>query len=86
MADPDVQELTERASKLRSLADHIASMVDPPHTYATNTMKTWAGPHADHVRGELRKWRTKCSDVAELLRDEAKECDKSAKDLKNPKS
>lgn len=86
MADPAVQELTERATKLRSLAEHIASMADPSHTFATVTMKKWSGPHAERIRGDLKGWRTKCGTVAEALRDEARKCDKSATDLRNPKS
>lgn len=86
MANPEVQELTERATKLRSLAGHIEGMVNAPHTFATVTMKKWAGPHADRVRGDLKTWRTKCGTVAEALREEASACDKSAKELRNPKS
>ncbi|MFE4858964.1 hypothetical protein [Streptomyces sp. NPDC056670] len=86
MADPDLQELTKRASQLRSLADHIETMVDAPHTYATTTMKTWAGPHADRTRGDLKTWRGKCHTVAESLREEARTCDQSVKDAKKPKS
>ncbi|MGW3494269.1 WXG100 family type VII secretion target [Streptomyces sp. NPDC001020] len=85
MANPDVAELTERATKLRSLADHIAGMTNTPHTFVTVTMKKWAGPHSDRIRGELKTWRTKCDTVAEALRKEAHACDQSAKDLKNPK-
>ncbi|MFJ5776536.1 WXG100 family type VII secretion target [Streptomyces sp. NPDC093094] len=85
MANPEVQELTERAAKLRSLAEHIEKLTDSPHTFSTVTMKNWSGPHADRIRGDLRNWRTKCGSVAEALRDEATACDKSAKDLRNPK-
>ncbi|MER5372319.1 hypothetical protein [Streptomyces sp. NPDC002553] len=84
MGNPEVQELTERASKLRSLAEHIATLADAPNTFATTTMKNWSGPHADRVRGELKGWRTKCGEVAATLREEASACDKSAKELKNP--
>lgn len=85
MANPEIEELSKRASQLRSLADHIASLPDAPRTFSTTTMKNWSGPHADHVRGELKTWRTKCDNVAEALREEARTCDKSVKDLKNPK-
>jgi flavorubredoxin len=85
VGNPDVQELTERAAKLRSLAEHIEKLADPAHTFATVTMKKWSGPHADRIREDLRTWRTKCGTVAESLREEASACDKSAKDLKNPK-
>lgn len=85
MPDPELQELTKRAAQLRSLADHIASIVDAPHTYATTTMKKWEGPHAIRIRGELKTWRTKCDTVAEALRDEARACDKSVKDAQRPK-
>ncbi|MER5598527.1 hypothetical protein [Streptomyces sp. NPDC002265] len=82
MADPDIQDLTHRASQLRALADDIAAMVDAPHQFVTTTMKTWSGPHADRIRGELKAWRTKCAHVAATLRQEAHQCDRSALNLK----
>lgn len=84
MADPELQELSKRATQLRSLADHIDGLADSPHKYATTTMKKWAGPHADRTRGELKKWQTTCHNVAEELRKEARECDKTVKDAKKP--
>jgi len=86
VANPEIEELSKRASQLRSLADHIAGLADAPRAFSSTTMKNWAGPHADDVRGDLKKWHTKCENVAEALRDEARDCDKSAKDLKHPKS
>ncbi|MFI6091358.1 hypothetical protein [Streptomyces sp. NPDC051218] len=86
MADPELAELSKRATQLRSLADHIDGLADSPHKYATITMKKWAGPHADSTRGELKNWQTKCHTVAEALREEARDCDKSVKEAKNPKS
>ncbi|WP_405938210.1 hypothetical protein OG338_17445 [Streptomyces sp. NBC_00726] len=82
MADPELQELTRRAGELRSLADHIASIANAPHTYATATMKTWKGPHAERTRGQLKSWRAKCDTVAEALREEARTCDQSVKDAR----
>ncbi|MFH8368623.1 hypothetical protein [Streptomyces sp. NPDC018031] len=49
-----------------------------PKTYSTNTMKKWAGPNADKVRGELKTWHTKCTSVAKALRDKATEYDNEA--------
>ncbi|MFG2949079.1 WXG100 family type VII secretion target [Streptomyces adustus] len=86
MTDPNSQQLTYRASQLRALAEDIAALVDAPHNFATTTMKTWSGPHADRVRGELRTWRTKCTHVAEALRQEAHKCDRSAMEQKQPTS
>jgi hypothetical protein len=86
VANPEIEELSRRASQLRSLADHIADLTHSSRTFSTETMKNWSGPHADNVRGDLKNWRTKCDNVAEALREEARSCDKSAKDLKNPKS
>ncbi|WP_328537322.1 hypothetical protein [Streptomyces sp. NBC_00344] len=85
MGNPDIQDLNSRAASLRSLADHIESLVDPPHTQSTQTMKTWAGPNADDVRGKLKSWRTKCSTVAKTLRVEAHKASQEAKDLQHPK-
>lgn len=35
MANPDIQELNRRAAQLRSLADHIDSLVDTAKKHAT---------------------------------------------------
>ncbi|WP_406137416.1 WXG100 family type VII secretion target [Streptomyces sp. NBC_01089] len=85
MGNPDIQELNSRAASLRSLADHIDSLVDSPHTQSTTAMKTWSGPNADHVRGKLKSWRTTCTTVAKSLREEAHKASESAKDLQHPK-
>ncbi|MFF4837286.1 WXG100 family type VII secretion target [Streptomyces sp. NPDC001315] len=83
MGNPDIQELNQRASQLRSLADHIESLVNPASTHSTTGMKTWSGPNADNVRGKLKSWKTTCSTVATALRDEAHQCTQSAKDLQD---
>ncbi|MDT0613569.1 WXG100 family type VII secretion target [Streptomyces lancefieldiae] len=85
MANPDIQELNQRASQLRSLADHIDGLVDAAKNHSTTGMKTWSGPNADDVRGKLKSWKTKCGTVAEALRDEAQKCAQGAKDLQNKK-
>ncbi|MFJ2819416.1 MULTISPECIES: WXG100 family type VII secretion target [unclassified Streptomyces] len=85
MANPDIQELNQRAGQLRSLADHIDSLVDAAKKHSTTAMKTWSGPNADNVRGKLRTWQTTCGTVAKALRDEAQKCTNSAKELQNPK-
>ncbi|MYS93429.1 MULTISPECIES: hypothetical protein [Streptomyces] len=85
MANPDIQELNQRASQLRSLADHIDSLVDAAKKHSTIGMKTWSGPNADDVRGRLKGWQTTCGTVAKALRDEAHKCAQDAKDLKDEK-
>ncbi|MCQ8769198.1 hypothetical protein [Streptomyces telluris] len=85
MAEPDAKELNERAGKLNSLADHVESLVEKPRTYATTTMKTWAGPNADDTRGKLNTWNTTCQTVAKELRAEATKCTQDAKDLQQKK-
>jgi hypothetical protein len=85
MANPDIQELNNRAAALRSLADHVESLMDRPRNHSTTTMKTWAGPNATDVRGKLNSWRTTCSTVAQSLRTEAQHVGQDAKDLQNPK-
>ncbi|MFJ4436250.1 hypothetical protein [Streptomyces sp. NPDC088923] len=82
MPDPEIANLTKRASQLRGLADEIDALVNRPKTQSTDTMRKWAGPNADKVRGELRTWKTKCESVAESLRAEARRCDKGAADAK----
>ncbi|MFJ3195195.1 WXG100 family type VII secretion target [Streptomyces griseoviridis] len=85
MANPDIQELNQRASQLRSLADHIVSLVDAAKKHSTTGMPSWAGPNADNVRGKLRSWQTTCGTVATALREEAQKATQAAKDLQNPK-
>ena len=85
MAHPDIQELNQRAARLRSLADHIESLVSRPPTHSTTAMKTWSGPNADDVRGKLKTWHTTCGTVAKALRDEAHQCTQDAKDLQDNK-
>lgn len=85
MAHPDIQELNQRASKLRSLADHIDSLVDTAKNHSATGMKSWSGPNADDVRGKLKGWQTKCGTVAKALRDEAQQCTQDAKDLQDKK-
>ncbi|MFC5674855.1 hypothetical protein [Streptomyces incanus] len=85
MANPDVQELNRRASQLRSLADHIDSLVDTAKNASMTGMKTWSGPNADDVRGKLKDWQTKCGTVAKALRNEAHQCAQDAKDLQDKK-
>ncbi|MFI1484582.1 WXG100 family type VII secretion target [Streptomyces sp. NPDC020747] len=85
MANPDIQELNQRAARLRSLADHIDSLVSQPKTHSTTVMKTWSGPNADAVRGKLGTWHTTCGTVAKALRDEAQQCTQDAKGLQDNK-
>lgn len=85
MANPDIQELNHRAGQLRSLADHIESIVDAAKNHSTTGMKTWSGPNADEVRGKLKTWHTTCASVAKALRDEAHQCTQDAKDLQDKK-
>lgn len=85
VADPEIENLTRRASQLRGLADEIEALVHKPKAHSTGTMKKWAGPNADKVRGDLRTWQTKCTTVAESLRAEARRCDKGAEDARKPK-
>lgn len=85
MANPDIQELNQRAMQLRSLADHIETLVNQPKNHSTTAMKTWSGPNADAVRGKLKSWHTTCGTVAKALRDEAHQCSQSAKDLQDNK-
>ncbi|MCT9089150.1 hypothetical protein N4G70_09740 [Streptomyces sp. ASQP_92] len=85
MANPDIQELNNRAAALRQLADHVESLMDQPRTFSTTTMKTWGGPNATDVRGKLNSWRTTCSTVAQSLRTEAQQATQDAKDLQHPK-
>ncbi|MGW2823248.1 hypothetical protein ACWC24_20005 [Streptomyces sp. NPDC001443] len=85
MANPDIQELNQRASQLTSLADHIDSLVDSARNHSTTGMKTWSGPNADDVRGRLKTWTTTCGTVAKALRDEAHRCTQDANDLKDKK-
>ncbi|MCT7352107.1 hypothetical protein N4P33_07955 [Streptomyces sp. 15-116A] len=70
---------------MRSLADHIDSLVDAAKNHSTTGMKSWSGPNADEVRGKLRTWQTKCGTVAKALRDEAHQCAQEAKDLQDKK-
>jgi len=77
-----VQELKDRANRLRSLADTIEALPDKARSFATSTMKDWAGPNADRTRGDLNSWRTKCRTVADTLRGEARTCDQNAQKLK----
>ncbi|MET9081531.1 hypothetical protein ABZX77_06440 [Streptomyces sp. NPDC004237] len=85
MANPDIQELNQRASQLRSLADHVDSLLAAAKQHSTTGMKSWSGPNADDVRGKLRSWQTTCGTVAQSLREEAQQCTNDAKDLQNPK-
>ena len=82
MGSRGAQELTTRASALRSLADEIEALPDQVRTFATQTMKDWSGPNADRTRGDLGAWRTKCRTVADILRGEARTCEQKARDLK----
>ncbi|MGY6024995.1 hypothetical protein [Streptomyces spinosirectus] len=85
MANPDIQELNQRASQLRSLADHVDSLVEAAKKHSTTGMKSWSGPNADNVRGKLKSWQTTCGTVAEALRNEAHKCTQDAKDLQDQK-
>ncbi|MFH8795765.1 hypothetical protein [Streptomyces sp. NPDC017941] len=85
MADPELAEQTKRASQLRSLADHIEDLPKATRDFSTTQMKSWAGPHADDVRGDLKSWKTKCENVAEALRDVARSCDQAVRDAKKDK-
>jgi hypothetical protein len=82
MAAEGVDELTDRANRLRALADEIEALPDAARTFATSTMKDWAGPNADQTRGDLGTWRTKCRTVADALRTEASTCEQNANKLK----
>lgn len=79
MADPAVQELKERASKLRAFADHVQKLPDRVDGEAARM--EWSGPLTDRVRGEIRSWRTRCRDVADRIRDEAERLDGEADQL-----
>ncbi|MFE0672603.1 hypothetical protein [Streptomyces sp. NPDC058867] len=83
MANPEIQELTQRAANLRSLADHVDQLIDAAKKHSATGMKSWSGPNADNVRGKLKTWQTTCGGVAKALRDEAQQCAQSAKDLQN---
>ncbi|WP_328827140.1 WXG100 family type VII secretion target [Streptomyces ureilyticus] len=85
VANPDIRELNQRAAQLRSLADHIETLVNQPKNHSTTAMKTWAGPNADAVRGKLKSWHTTCGTVAKALRDEAQQCSQGARDLQDNK-
>lgn len=85
MANPDIQELNHRAGQLRSLADHVDSLVEAAKKHSTTGMKSWSGPNADHVRGKLKTWQTTCGTVAKALREEAHQCTQDAKDLQDQK-
>lgn len=79
MADPAVQELRDRASKLRVFADHVQEL---PRKVDTEAAKMdWSGPLTDRVRGEIRTWVTRCGDVAERIRQEADRLEEEANRL-----
>lgn len=69
MAEPDVQELKDRAAKLRSLADHLQKLTNDVHDAAAGM--EWSGPLTDRVRGDIKTWRTRCGTVADRIRAEA---------------
>lgn len=79
MTDPAIQELKERASKLRAFAEHVQELPDKVHTEAARM--DWSGPLTDRVRGEIRTWKTRCGDVADRIREEADRLDQEANRL-----
>ncbi|MEV1198686.1 hypothetical protein [Microbispora rosea] len=78
---PEVQELENRAAKLRELAGDVEKLVDGVNGMAA-TME-WSGPLTDRVRGEIGTWRTRCGTVAARLLDEADRLQREARDLAN---
>ncbi|TQS25904.1 hypothetical protein [Microbispora sp. KK1-11] len=78
---PEVQELENRAAKLRELANDVEKLVDRVNGMAA-TME-WSGPLTDRVRGEIGTWRTRCGTVAANLLDEADRLQREARDLAN---
>ncbi|NUT39287.1 MAG: hypothetical protein HOV86_04805 [Thermoactinospora sp.] len=83
MPPPEVEEMQGKAKKLRDFADHVEKLVDEVRDYAGKM--DWSGPLTDRVRGEIGTWRTRCSETAGKIRDEAERLDKAATDLLNPK-
>ena len=76
---PEVQELENRAAKLRELAGDVEKLVDRVNGMAA-TME-WSGPLTDRVRGEIGTWKTRCGTVAAHLLDEADRLQREARDL-----
>jgi len=79
MADPMVQELRDRAAKLRVFADHVQALPDRVDDEAAKM--DWSGPLTDRVRGEIRNWKNRCSNVADQIREEANRLEEEASRL-----
>jgi hypothetical protein len=84
MANPDVQELKDQASKLRAFADDVQKLADGVDGMAARM--EWSGPLTDKVRGEIKTWKTRCGNVATRLREEADRFGKEAERLAGKKS
>ena len=78
---PEVQELENRAAKLRELANDVEKLVDGVNGMAA-TME-WSGPLTDRIRGQIGTWKTRCRTVAAHLLDEADRLQREARDLAN---
>ncbi|XVQ87295.1 hypothetical protein ACQP2K_07735 [Microbispora siamensis] len=78
---PEVQELENRAAKLRELANDVEKLVDRVQSMAAGM--EWSGPLTDRVRGEIGTWKTRCGTVAARLLDEADRLQREARDLAN---
>ncbi|MEU6407505.1 hypothetical protein [Microbispora sp. NPDC046933] len=78
---PEVQELENRAAKLRELANDVEKLVDRVQSMAAGM--EWSGPLTDRVRGEIGTWKTRCGTVAAHLLDEADRLQREARDLAN---
>lgn len=83
MPPPEVQEMHTQAGKLRTFADHVEKLANPPHDYAAKM--DWSGPLTDRVRGEIGGWKRRCGEVATKIREEADRLDKEADRLANSK-
>lgn len=78
---PEVQELENRAAKLRELANDVEILVDPVNSMAAGM--EWSGPLTDRVRGQIATWKMRCGTVAARLHDEADRLRREARDLAN---
>ncbi|GAA4568290.1 hypothetical protein [Planotetraspora kaengkrachanensis] len=82
MPPPEVEELKSRALKIHKLADDVEKLANVVHTEAGRM--EWSGPLTDRVRGEIRTWKTRCGNAAELLREEADRLNSQARDMLKP--
>ncbi|MEW9526946.1 hypothetical protein [Microbispora sp. NPDC049125] len=79
MPPPEVQELENKASKIRQLADDVEKLPNQVRDMAARM--EWSGPLTNRVRGEIRTWQTRCGTVARDLREEADRLNREARDL-----